>query len=188
MISIIQLFELESITINKGDFKHPFELIRHAKKYGILPPKETNKNKIETKEGEYLVPLKEKFKSKQLNPITGRVKGKKEIKYLKTDIPPNQRTMKNLPRYSTKKAKVRFQDWLELKKSPSYYKGLDHVSWGWGSNERCAGWSHRAVADFGIGDTVKKDTCGNIKPGTEWIIKTKEEAEHQAKAFADDVS
>ena len=45
-----------------------------------------------------------------------------KIKKFKTNIPPEKRTFKNLPRYSNKKPKVRFQDWLCLKNtSKSHY-------------------------------------------------------------------
>jgi hypothetical protein len=124
----------------------------------------------------------------------------------KTNIPPEQRSFKNLPRDSKKKAKVRFQDWLGIKGNPS--KGYDN---------RWYGYSHRAIASFGIGDTIKMDMIGNkyqygkdiekmyskieqekgyeeadkyIKSITfkPYQIKTDEEAKEHAERFRNDVS
>ena len=137
---------------------------------------------------EYQVPLKEKKKEKHINPKTGRLKNKKLTKYMTTDIPPEKRTLKNIPKYSTGKSKVRFQDWLCLKKSPNLYDKHNDISWGWSPNGKCYGWSHRAVYGFNVGFKITKNTCGNTKKGQEWIIKTEKEAEMMAKLFAKDVS
>ena len=48
------------------------------------------------------------------------------------------------------------------------------------------GWSHRAIAGFGVGDTVKDDTCGNTKG--EYVIKTDDQAKKVAIDFAKDIS
>ena len=140
----------------------------------------------ESTKGKYKVPMIEKLKTHKLNPKTNRMKNFRTHKYLFTDIPPEERTTKNLPRYSTKKAKVRFQDWLMIdgkKRQPDH----NSLSWGWSSNGSCYGWSHRAMYGFKIGDTVKSDTIGN-EGGKEYVIKTKEQAEEAAKKFADGVS
>lgn len=106
----------------------------------------------------------------QLNGVNGKIK---------TNIPPEKRSLKNLPRYSTGKAKIRFQDWLEMKSG--FGSGL-----GKGCDGKWYGWSHRAVFGFGIGDKVKK---GDIAyKGKEYTIETEEQAKETAKAFSDGVS
>ena len=108
---------------------------------------------------------------------------------IKTDIAPEDRTLKNIPRYATKRPKVHFKVWLNIKK-PGQYKHLPHFdySWGQGSNARYYGWSHRAVGEFYVGKEVPKDCCGNIHPNKKWTIKTELEAVKQAIAFARDIS
>ena len=135
--------------------------------------------------GQYKVPLIDKQKDKLLNPKTNRIKTFKTTRYLFTDIPPDKRDFKNLPRYANKKPKVRFQDWLEIdakKLQPTH----SVTSWGWSPNGKCYGWSHRAVHGFSIDEVVKTDTLGNSS-GQEYVIKTKEQAEQAAKNFAKDV-
>ncbi len=140
----------------------------------------------ENSKGQYRVPMIEKLKTHKLNPRTNRMKNFKTNKYLFTDIPPAERTFKNLPRYANKKPKVRFQDWLEIdaqKRQPSHTV----TSWGWAPNGSCYGWSHRAVHGFAIGDTVKPGDIANPDNKT-FTLKTREDVEKQAKAFAADVS
>lgn len=114
----------------------------------------------ESKSGEYEVPH-----------ISGNSK-------LKTDIPPSDRSMKNLPRDSKRNAKVKFQDWLEM--NPC------ELGLGKGSDGKWYGWSHRAVYGFGIGDKVKKGDCAY--KGKEYTIKTEKQAKDTAIAFSDSVS
>lgn len=124
----------------------------------------------------YKVPMREK---------SNREKTFGNIRYLETDIPPEKRTLKNLPRYANKKPKVRFQDWLEIKaekRDPAH----SVTSWGWDKINRCWGWSHRAVASFKIGDKVKEGDI--IYKGKEYTIETNEQAEEAAKNFAKEVS
>jgi hypothetical protein len=128
----------------------------------------------------------ERLKTHKLNPKTNRMKNFRTRKYLFTDIPPEQRTFKNLPRYANKKPKVRFQDWLEIdaqKRQPDHTA----LSWGWDKANRCWGWSHRAVHGAKIGDIVKPGDIGNPDNKT-FTLKTREDVENYAKAFADDVS
>lgn len=136
--------------------------------------------------GQYKVPMIEKEKDKRFNPKTNRIKTFRITRYLFTNIPPEKRDFKNLPRYANKKPKVRFQDWLEIdvkKLQPD-----DSVtSWGWSPNGKCYGWSHRAVYGFKVGDLVKSDAMGNVT-GKEYVIKTREQAEEAAKNFARSVS
>lgn len=106
-----------------------------------------------------------------------------------TDIPPEERTLKNLPRDSKKKAKVKFQSWLCLKK-PEEFRGVSgfDASWGMAPDGTFYGWSHRALGSFKIGQKITDDTIGNIKGNESWTIKTKEEALKSAISFAKDVS
>jgi len=125
-------------------------------------------------------------KVKDLNPKTNRMKTFKRTAYIKTDIPIQKRTLDNLPRYANKTPKVNFKDWMGIKGEKtkehhtvnSYGKAEADGKW--------YGWSHRAVAGFGIGDTVKADTCGNTKG--EYVIKTDDQAKNTAIAFANDVA
>ena len=218
MISILK--ELE---VQPGQFQNERDLVRWAKDKKILPRNQRDSSKVVLKDGEYKVPMKEKPKVKQLNPRTGRLKNKIVTKFLVTDISPKDRTFKNLPRYAPQgskkrgKPKVRFQDWLELKKSPVLWDKYNDHSWGWGSNGRCYGWSHRAIGEFYVGKEIKPGTIGNkYEYGEEinkryndleqvdrdkaeayrkslanfktYTIQTDKEAEQHAKRFAEDVS
>jgi hypothetical protein len=140
----------------------------------------------ESNKSQFKVPMIEKHKDFKLNPKTNRMKNFKTIKYLFTDIPPEKRTLKNLPRYANKKVKVRFQDWLEIDS-----KKLDSndsvTTYGWAADGKCYGWSHRAVHGFSIGEIVKPDTIGN-EGGKEYTIKTREQCEEAAKKFAREIS
>ena len=153
MLSISKLFEIE---IEKGQFKYPFELVRWAKQKGILPRESRDKYKPKCEDGEWLVPLKDSKKVKDINSKTGRLKNRKVQKYLKTDIPPEERTLKNLPRYANKKPKVRFQDWLMLKKPTGAKYSVGRTPDG-----RYFGWSHRAIGEFYVGKEIKPGTIGN---------------------------
>lgn len=139
----------------------------------------------EDSKGQYKIPMIDILKTHKLNPRTNRMKNFKTHKYLFTDIPPEKREFNNLPRYANKKPKVKFQDWLEIdskKLQPSH----SVTSWGWAPNGKCYGWSHRAVHGAKIGDVVKS---GDIASGGKtFTLKTKEDVENYAKAFADDVS
>ena len=94
---------------------------------------------------------------------------------LKTDIRPEERSFKNLPRDGKGKSKVKFQDWLGIKSNGS--KGTDGKYYGW---------SHRAVAGFKVGDTVKKGDV--VYQGKEYTIDSDEQAQQVAKQFANEVS
>lgn len=98
-------------------------------------------------------------------------------KMITTSIEPSKRTFKNLPRYSDKKPKVRFQDWLEM-------TDLKHAT-GKGSDGKWYGWSHRAVHGFAVGDKIKKGDI--IFKGKEYTIQTEDDAKKAAFEFADAV-
>lgn len=191
MIPIHTLFEKTLEVPDEG--VHPFELIQLARKKNLI--KSSKSLSIpELKDGEFAVPMIDNGKKKKIiNPLTGREKGKKNSRYLITTVKPEDRSTKNLPRYAPQgsdkrgKPKVRFQDWLVLKKSPIKYNKYNDVSWGWSPNGKCYGWSHRAMYGFKVGDKIKEDTIGNWKK-KEWTIKTEEDAERMAKEFAREVS
>ena len=96
----------------------------------------------------------------------------------KTNIPPEKRSLKNLPRDSKGKPKVKFQDWLGMKTTTG--------SVGKGTDGKWYGWSHRAVYGFSVGEKVKEGDV--IYSGKEYTIKTDDEAHEAAKKFASEVS
>lgn len=58
------------------------------------------------------------------------------------------------------------------------------------SEEKWYGWSHRAIYGFGVGDKIKKGTCGyeKIKEKGLLNIKSLDQAKEVAKIFAEDVA
>lgn len=122
-------------------------------------------------------------KVKDLNPKTLRMKTYRRTDYLKTDIPIEKRTLKNLPRYADKSPKVKFQDWMGMKNCSDTHHSVAKAE----ADGKYYGWSHRAIAGFGIGDKVTKDTCGNTS-GKEYTIKTDDQARDVAIAFAKDIA
>lgn len=122
-------------------------------------------------------------KVKDLNPNTLRFKTYKRADYLKTDIPIEKRTFKNLPKYSNGKSKVHFKEWMGIKmdNKAGCSVGKSEADGKW------YGWSHRAVYGFGIGDKVTSDVSGN-NSGKEYMIKTEDQARQTAINFAKDVS
>ncbi len=122
----------------------------------------------------------------------------------KTNISPNRRTFKNLPKYSNGKSMVKFQDWLLIK---SQKRDPKHSAYSFGKSDadgKWYGWSHRAVAGFGAGDKVtgddsgKKSTPGKGSDGTndwdnatyepDFTIKNDDHAKQVAMQFSDNVS
>ncbi len=125
---------------------------------------------------------------------------RKKMKPYRTDIPPEQRGMKNLPRYKgTNKPRVRFQDWLQLKPGDP-----GKASHGKAANGKWYGWSHRAIYGFKAGDKVEGDSCAkkvdypklpdgtpdfdNGKYEPDFTIKNDDHAREVAIRFADSVS
>ena len=103
--------------------------------------------------------------------------------YIYTNIPPEKRTLKNLPRNSKKKPKVRFQDWLLLKNtSKSRYSVGQAADGAW------YGWSHRAINGFRVGDTITPDKIGTKNKKKSYVIKTEKEAFEHAERFSKEVS
>ena len=141
------------------------------------------------KAGEYAIPFRKKEKVRDFNKKTNRMKNFKRNRYFKTDINPEDRSLKNVPRYANKDVKCTFMQWLGLKGN-----GSDGPQ---GTDGKFYGWSHRAVHGFGVGDKIKPGTIGNKHEYTpevqkeynrlydlDWKNKTKE-ADAYLKTKAD---
>lgn len=122
-------------------------------------------------------------KVKDLNPNTLRMKTYKRTAYIKTDVPMEKRTLDNIPRYANKSPKVHFKDWMGMKSCSDTKHSVAKSE----ADGKYYGWSHRAIAGFAVGDTVKIDTCGN-ETGKEYVIKDEEMAKQTAINFAKDVA
>lgn len=163
------------------------------------------------KDGEYAIPFRKKEKVRALNKKTNRMKNFKRMRYFKTTVSPEKRSFENLPRYADKSPKCTFQQWLGIQ-GDQYKEGAK------GYDGRYYGWSHRAVASFGVGDEVKGDMIGNkyqysdeankeyrrisdedgydeadkyyksLQDYEPYTIKTDDEAREHAMRFARDVS
>jgi hypothetical protein len=143
--------------------------------------------KPELSPGEYVVPKIEKHKERKLNPRTNRVKNFKTINWLKTNVPPEERSMKNVPKYSDGKLRVRMTDWLEIKGEKRTSTSQVNT-WGWSPNGKCYGWSHRAMHGFSIGEEIKPTTSGYENLKTPFKIKDRSQCEEVAKKFAESIS
>lgn len=137
MIKIAEAFKDE---IGSTEFKTIPDLVRWAKKKGILslPPRK----KKYVGNGKYPVKMKSE-KRWGTNPCTARKKKLRVPRFLMTDIPPEKRTLKNIPKNSKGKNKVRFQDWLLIRTEPGH-PGLGRSR----ANDKWYGWSHRAIHGF----------------------------------------
>jgi len=133
------------------------------------------------------VPKINKEKYRKLNKRTNRMKNFKKVKYYKTNIKPEERSFKNMPRYANKKAICRFQDWLGVKQDSEYSK--KGASGGKATNGEWIGYSHRAVFGFKPGVEVKKGHIA-IKPGRQlpYTIKSDADAKWHAIEFSRQVS
>lgn len=105
------------------------------------------------KDGEFALPMLTKRRNRKLNTKTNRMKNFKRTQYCITKVAPEDRTMKNIPRYATGNTKVYFVNWLGVKKEKDGYYGK-------GNDGKYYGWSHRAVYGFGKGDNVTGDNLG----------------------------
>jgi len=113
----------------------------------------------------------------ELSHISGKSK-------VKTNIPPEKRSLNNLPRDSKGKAKCKFTAWLGLKGNGSK-----------GSDGKYYGWSHRAITGIGVGDTIGPDHIAhknadkeNKKDRKPYKIKSDKDAQEHAKRFMKMVS
>ncbi len=101
----------------------------------------------------FTVPMRKKTKFKRINLDSNRMKTYKKIKHHVTTIPPEKRSLKNVPKYADGHSKVTFQAWL----------GIDAEKSGFGKSKhdgKWYGWSHRAVYGFKVGDKVTGDSGG----------------------------
>jgi hypothetical protein len=108
----------------------------------------------------YTVPMIKREKYRKINPKTNREKNFKRMRQLVTKVAPEDRSFKNMPKYSTGKNKVSFQDWLLIKGEKTH---PDHSVASIGKSEadgKWYGWSHRAVYGFKAGDKVTGDSIG----------------------------
>lgn len=125
-------------------------------------------------------------KVKDINPRTNRMKTFKRASYMKTNVPMEKRTLKNIPRYADNNPKVHFKDWMGIKGEKTKEHHTVNSIGKAEADGKWYGWSHRAIAGFGVGDVVKADTCGNTKG--EYTIKTDAQAKETAINFANDVA
>jgi len=124
---------------------------------------------------DFRVPKINKEKYRKLNKRTNRMKNFKKVKYYKTNIKPEDRSFKNLPRYKgTNKPICRFQDWLCLETDSEYTK--KGASGGKAANGKYYGYSHRAVFGFAPGQEIKKGHIA-IKKGRQLPYKIKNDAD-----------
>lgn len=108
-------------------------------------------------------------------------------KYLETTIPPEKRTLENIPKYTNESNKVDYESWLGLSKEPELWPKLRNVNWGWSKNGCCYGYSKRSIEEFYTGKKVRRDSIGNDR-NKEFIIESDEEAEEMAKKFSKEIS
>ena len=144
--------------------------------------------KPELKEGEYAVRKRKPKKVKALNPRTGRMKKFKRNAWIITKIAPKDRTVRNVPKDAKGHPICTHQEWLQIK---GEYRTPDSSVQSFGqsaANGKWYGWSHRAIASFGIGDVVKPTTCGFERLKEPFVIKTDAKAREVAKRFAESVS
>jgi len=151
----------------------------------------------------YTVPMAKREKYKKINPKTNRMKNFKKTRQMVTEIPPEERSFKNIPKYASGKNKVTPQAWLEIeaeKAKPEH----SATSFGKSANGKWYGWSHRAIYGFKAGDEVKGDSLGKKveypelpdgspdfdKPSYEadFTIKDDSQAREVAIRFAENVS
>lgn len=142
--------------------------------------------KPDLKPGEYAVVKRKKKKVKDFNPKTNRMKKFKRNQYFVTKIAPKDRTVKNMPKDSKGQGLATHTQWLEIV-GERRLRTSTIDTFGKAANGKWYGWSHRAIASFGIGDKITEKTSGfqGKKPFT---IKTDERAREVAKIFARSVS
>ncbi len=104
-------------------------------------------------ENTFKVPMRKPEKYKKINPKTNREKTFRKTRHLVTTIKPENRSIRNQPKYAAGFSKVRFQDWL----------GIEAEKQGFGQskyNGKWYGWSHRAIHGFKVGDKVTGKSMG----------------------------
>ncbi len=73
---------------------------------------------------------------------------------------------------------------FELRKEDSNVCSIGYMP----KEKKWAGWSHRAIATFKIGDKCKKGDCGFTKEKGEWKAKNMDDVKQMAWDFAQGVS
>ena len=144
--------------------------------------------KPELKEGEYAVRKRKPMKVKALNPKTNRMKKFKRAQWIVTKIAPKDRTVGNVPKDASGKPICTHQEWLQIEGERQSDSSSVNTFGRSRANGKWYGWSHRAIASFGIGDVVKPTTCGFERLKQPFIIKTETKAKEVAKRFARAVS
>jgi len=143
--------------------------------------------KPDLKSGEYAVVKRKKKKVKDFNPKTNRMKKFKRNQYFVTKIAPEDRTVKNVPKDSKGHPLSTYPQWLGIRgERQTMNSSVD--SFGKAASGKWFGWSHRAIASFGIGDKITNKTSGFDRISKPFIIKTDEKARDVAKTFARSVS
>ena len=127
-----------------------------------------------------------KLKQYLTESVEYEVKHKSGKSVIKTNIAPEDRSFKNMPKDMKGGSKARFQDWLVIDSKKVSHQVLPSV--GKAANGKWYGWSHRAVYGFQEGDVIKPDTIGYKGNGKEYTLKNEKEAMEQAIRFADEVS
>src|SRR6056297_580843 len=139
---------------------------------------------------DFQIPKINKEKFKKLNVKTNRMKTYRKTKFYKTNVPPEKRSFKNLPRYKgSEKPICRFQDWLCIDSSDPDFK-KERASGGKAANGKWYGYSHRAIYGFKPGDVVKDDDNMSHDPKRKkpYKIKDDNDAKWHAIRFSRDVS
>jgi hypothetical protein len=134
----------------------------------------------------YTVKMKKPKKVKELNPDTLRHKTYKRVRAMITSVPPERRNLKNIPKYTDGREKVKFQDWMDIKGEKRKETSTANTYGKSGADGKWYGWSHRSVNGFAIGDTVKPTDAGS--DNKEYTIKTDDQARQAAIDFAEEVS
>jgi len=135
----------------------------------------------------FTVPMANREKYRKLNPKTNRMKNRKRLRYYNTDIPPEERSFENLPRYADKKPICRFQDWLCIKQDEEFSRS--GATGGKASDGKWYGWSHRAVYGFESGMEVKKGHIAiDSKRTLPYKIKDDSDAKWHAILFSREIS
>lgn len=140
----------------------------------------------DTVDNTWTVKMRKPKRVKELNPETLRNKTYKRSRHMVTKVAPQDRTLKNIPKYADGRSKVDFKDWMQIKTIKS--DDPDKISTVGKSDAdgKYYGWSHRAIYGFGVGDVVPADAEGNSS-GKEYTIKTDDQALQAAKDFASEI-
>ena len=143
--------------------------------------------KPDLKPGEYCVVKRKKKKVRAFNPKTNRMKKFKRNQYFVTKIAPEDRTVRNTPKDAKGFPIATHTQWLQIV-GERRLRTSTIDTFGKAANGKWYGWSHRAIASFGIGDKITNKTSGFDKISKPFTIKTDERSREVAKIFARSVS